>query len=96
MTRNDIQSRLQGRAQDLRSLGVLSLSLFGSHARGAVGPESDVDVVVEFDGTPTFDRYMDVKILLEDLLESRVDLVTRASLKPRMRKVVDAEAIRVT
>lgn len=76
--------------------GVLTLSLFGSHARGTAGPESDVDVVVEFEGSPTFDRYMDVKMLLEDVLESRVDLVTRASLKPRMRKVVDAEAIRVT
>lgn len=95
MTRHDITSQLQARDKDLRLLGVRSLALFGSHARGTATPQSDVDVLVEFEGSSTFDRYMDVKLFLEDLLGSRVDLVTRSSLKPRMRDVVEAEAIRV-
>ena len=69
--------------------------LFGSAARGQAGPASDVDVLVEFDGPPTFDRYMDLKFHLEDLLGRRVDVVTPAALKPHMRPVVQREAVRV-
>lgn len=52
-------------------------------------------MLVEFDGPPTFDRYMDLKFHLEDLLGRRVDVVTPAALKPRMRPVVQREAVRV-
>ncbi|MEY3329576.1 MAG: hypothetical protein RLZZ115_2459, partial [Cyanobacteriota bacterium] len=58
-------------------------------------PDSDVDILVEFEGSVTFDRYMDVKFYLEDLLETRVDLVSQRSLKPLIRSTVEQEAIYV-
>jgi len=64
--------------------GVRRIGLFGSCARGEATDDSDVDILVEFDRV-TFDRYMDVKFLLEDELGCRVDLVTAGSLKPRLR-----------
>ena len=73
-----------------------SLAVFGSVARGEAGPDSDVDILVEFEGRATFDRYMGLKFFLEDLLGRRVDLVTRKALKPRMRPYVEREAIYVT
>ncbi|MCK4600462.1 nucleotidyltransferase family protein [Candidatus Bipolaricaulota bacterium] len=79
----------------MSTLGVKSLALFGSLARGDAGPESDVDILVEFQGPSTFDRYMDLKFFLEELLNRPVDLVTRKALKPRLRPYVEKEAIYV-
>src|SRR5665647_857379 len=53
--------------------GVRTLGLFGSAARGEVGPASDVGVLVEFE-EPTFDRYMDLKFYLEDIFGRPCDL----------------------
>jgi hypothetical protein len=86
---------LRGRVHDLRRFGVRSLELFGSLARDEAHAGSDVDFLVEFDDGPTFDQFMDLKFFLEDLLARRIDLVTRAALKPRMRPVVEREAVRV-
>lgn len=74
--------------------GVRRIGLFGSFAREGAGPASDVDVLVEFaDPYVTFDRYMDLKIFLEDLFARRVDLVLRHTLKPRIRSAVEEETV---
>lgn len=87
---------LADHAPELRQrFAVASLSLFGSAGRGQLEPDSDVDVLVEFDGPATFDRFMDLKFHLEALLDRPVDLVTPKALKPRMRPVVEREAVRV-
>jgi hypothetical protein len=46
--------------QEFARFGVQSLALFGSVARGEDQPESDVDILVEFEGRATFDRYMEL------------------------------------
>lgn len=77
---------------ELANLGVQRLGIFGSVARGEAGPESDVDVLVELDQR-TFDRYMDLKIFLEDLLGRRVDLLFYDRIKPRLRERILAEVV---
>jgi predicted nucleotidyltransferase len=68
---------------ELSSLGVRSIGLFGSYARGKAKAQSDVDILVEFDPEKkTFDNFMDACFLLEDLLGRRVELVTKESLSP--------------
>jgi hypothetical protein len=93
--REELIELLRSRIQDLRRFGVRSLELFGSVARGEAHAGSDVDLLVEFDDRPTFDRFMDLKFFLEELLSRRVDLVTRAALRPRMRPLIEREAVRV-
>ena len=78
-----------------RARGVSRLSLFGSVVRDDFGPDSDVDVLVEFDGPATFRRYIDLRFFLEDRLGRRVDLVTQRSLRDELRSTVEQEAIRV-
>ena len=75
--------------------GAPHLALFGSAARDEMRPDSDVDVLVEFDGPATFDRYFDLKDYLEQLLGRPVDLVTRKGLKPRARQHVERDLIRI-
>jgi len=76
--------------------GVKRLMLFGSVVHGTAGPGSDVDILVDFTGQPDFDHFMDLKFFLEDLLTIKVDLVTRAALRPRMRPAIEQEALNVS
>ena len=73
-----------------RRFGVIRLALFGSTARDEARPDSDVDIVVSFDGPATSQRYFGVQFYLEDLLDRPVDLVqkdvVRAELKPYIEK----------
>ena len=95
MGRNEILQILHDHKVELERFGVGSLALFGSIARDEAHAGSDVDILVEFDGTPSFGRFMDLKFYLEDLLGCPVDLVTRRALKPRLRTRVIEEAVDV-
>lgn len=85
MTGKTIISRIKKNRSQLDELGVKRLAIFGSVARGEARRNSDVDILVEFEGTVTFDRFMDTKIYLEDLLRRKVDLVMPSALKPRLK-----------
>src|SRR5690606_26920444 len=75
--------------------GVRELALFGSTARDSARKDSDVDVLVSFDGPATSDRYFGVQFYLEDLLGRPVDLVTEKALRPELRPFIEREAVRV-
>jgi predicted nucleotidyltransferase len=79
-----------------QQFGVASLALFGSVARDEAGPDSDVDLLVEFRETPGLSEYMRLKWWLEERLGRPVDLVMKGALKDWARPVVEAEAIRVS
>jgi hypothetical protein len=73
-------------------MGVRSLGLFGSVARGENTVASDLDFVVELE-PKTFDVYMDLKAYLETLFGCSVDLVLADALKPRLREPILNETI---
>ncbi len=75
-----------------RQYGVVDLALFGSTARDAATPESDIDILVAFDGLATSERYFGVQFYLEDLLGRPVDLVTEKALRPELRPFVARDA----
>ncbi len=93
LDRKLILERISAHADELRALGARSISLFGSFAREEASADSDVDLLVDLD-RHTFDRYMDLKIRLEDLLGRRIDLVLVDGLKSRVRDQILNEAIR--
>lgn len=95
MDRETVIETLRAHGAEIERFGVRSLSVFGSVARDEAGPQSDVDVLADFGGPPTFDAYMDLKLYLEDLLGARVDLATPGGLRDRIRPTVQREAIRV-
>ena len=90
-----IIKRIQAHRARLAELGVTSLSLFGSVARGDATETSDIDLLVSFDGRATFDRFMDLKLFLGDLLGRRVDLVTEKALREEIRAQVEQELLGV-
>ena len=95
MSTADLAKKLEARSADLKRLNVERLSIFGSHARGDARDDSDVDVLVRFTGPATFSGYMDLKFLLEDLWERKVDLVTEKAVRPELRQRIESEAVRV-
>lgn len=83
VTTQEILSRIQGHRDEIRSLGVERLGLFGSFARGEQSSESDVDLLVRFrPDAKSFDHFMKLAFLLEDVLQRRVELVTTEGLSP--------------
>lgn len=96
MRRDELLALLRAHFDEMvERFGVRSLSLFGSHARDTARPDSDVDLLVEFEGAPTFRGYMGLIEYLEHLLGRPVDLATSRSLKPRVRPYVEQELIDV-
>lgn len=95
MTRDEALAVLNTLHADYIRFGVKSLALFGSVARDEARSDSDVDILVEFEGSPSFAQYMDFKFLLEDTLGRPVDLATRNMLRPQLRTNIEKEAIRV-
>lgn len=75
--------------------GVTRLALFGSTVRDTATPDSDVDILVAFDGPATSRRYFGVQFYLEDLLGCPVDLVTEKALRPELRPYIDQERVNV-
>lgn len=96
MNRSQTLQLLTEHKPDLaRRFGVLRLALFGSVVRDAARPDSDVDVLVAFDGSATSARYFGVQFYLEDLFGCPVDLVTEKALRAELRPFIEREAVYV-
>ena len=96
MTSSETLELMRSHAPELyRHFGIHDLFVFGSVARDEARPDSDVDVLVEFEGKADFDRYMGLKLYLEDLLHRRVDLVTRRALRTALLPSVEKDAVHV-
>lgn len=75
--------------------GVAQLALFGSTARDSARDDSDIDILVTFDGPATSERYFGVQFYLEDLFGCTVDLVTDKALRIELRPFIEKEAVYV-
>jgi predicted nucleotidyltransferase len=96
MNKHLVLSLLASRREDiLLRFQVKKLGVFGSAARDDMRSDSDVDILVEFQEAATFDRYMDLKVYLEAVLGTSVDLVTEDAVKPRMRPILEKDMVRV-
>jgi len=85
----------QRRGEIAEKYGVKSLALFGSVARNETRPDSDVDLLVEFDRPVGYFGLFALQDYLEALLGCPVDLGTPNSLKPRIKEHILQEAVHV-
>jgi predicted nucleotidyltransferase len=91
-----VSKLLREKRSTLDKLGVKSLALFGSAARGEIGPESDIDLLVEFSIPVGLFEFVRLKLVLEQILGREVDLVTPDALRPLMKDDILSEAVDVT
>lgn len=95
MSKKSILALLEKHKEEIQAFRIQRLSIFGSVARNQDTHTSDVDFLVKFIGSPTFDRYMDLKFFLEDLLGRKVDLVTEEALRDEIKQYVKKDLVRV-
>ncbi len=79
----------------VKQFGITRLALFGSTVRDEAKPQSDIDIVVSFNGPATSARYFGVQFYLEDALGASVDLVTEKAIRPELRPFIESEAVNV-
>jgi predicted nucleotidyltransferase len=92
-TQNNIKIPKEAISSFCKQHHIQKLSLFGSVLRSDFTPESDVDVLVEFEPghTPGL-RFFSMESDLSEILGRKVDLHTRKGLSPYLRDTVLAEA----
>ena len=96
MNRDKVLAALRQHKQALREqFDVTGLALYGSFARDQADSDSDVDILVRFDGPATSKSYFGTLFYIEDLLGRRVDLVTDKALRPELRPFVEQDALDV-
>lgn len=102
MSQAPLLPSLEAIAQTLKSLlpelrdryGVISLGVFGSYVRGEQTPDSDLDLLVEFDQRPlTLLQFIALEYELSDRLQIKVDLVEKSVLKPTIGKRILQEVV---
>jgi predicted nucleotidyltransferase len=77
----------------LRQNSVRRASFFGSIVRGEMTEDSDVDILVEFEGRKSLLDLAHLKNELEDKLNRRVDVLTYRSIHPLLKERIMAEQV---
>lgn len=95
MTREEVLITLRKHKPELqKKYPLANIELFGSYARNEQTPESDVDIMVEFN-EPVGIEFVDLLIDLETILGRPVDLITKKSLRPRLKPYIEPDLIAV-
>jgi predicted nucleotidyltransferase len=95
MNGQEILAKLRENETALRARGVNHAALFGSRARGDNRPDSDIDIMIEFDPAArvTVFNYAGLKEYIAGLFDGPVDVVNRDGLKPYVRPAAMADTI---
>ena len=93
--RSTIQEKLKLVKPELVSkYHISSLGLFGSVVRNDFTNDSDVDIVVEF-SEPIGIEFIDLANEIELLLKRKIDLVSKAGIKPGYFQAIEPEIVYV-
>ena len=94
MRRADAIAFFTSHRDDLGRLGISSLLVFGSVARDQARPDSDIDLIAEFNHPVGYLGLARIQHELERLLGCRIDLATPGMIRPEFRDRIYAEAVR--
>ena len=96
MRRDEALKRLSERKDELHEkFGVTSIAIFGSTARDEARPDSDVDTLIEIERPAGFFDIARVKFYLEEVLDTKVDLVTPGALRSPVRERIYKDLVHV-
>lgn len=96
MRKEDAVDQLRRHADALRRMGATSMYLFGSAVRAGAEPR-DLDLFIDYDAKRRFSLLdlVGIKQYLEEAMAVEIDLTTRDSLHPMLRKDIENSAVRV-
>lgn len=94
MTLEELRSHYRNRIIEIvEKRGARNVRVFGSVARGDQGPDSDVDIAVDFMPGRSLLDLTGLWLDLEEALGEKVDVVSSRGLKPRMEREIMRDAI---
>lgn len=95
MDQASVLARLRQHESELKAAGIVGLSLFGSVARGEQRPDSDVDLMAEFEASRQFSilEMVHLENRLADILGASVDLAPARSMREPVRERAMREAV---
>lgn len=95
MTRSEALAALQRHEPEIRELGIMRLAIFGSTARGDEKPGSDVDLVAALDPARPMGafEFVGLELRLQQMLGTKVDLVTEPARRPRLQAEIDRDRV---
>lgn len=93
-TLEEITNILKSHKEELqKKYEVKEIGVFGSYVREEQKDASDIDIIVEFERIPGLFKFLELEIYLEELLHTKVDLVRKGAIKPRLRDSIFKEAV---
>ena len=97
MRRQEAIDCLKRHEAEIRASGVGALYLFGSVANDSAKRNSDVDLFFDLDRPESFTLFSLVAMQerLQEILGTKVDLMTRKGIHPRRRSKIEASAVRI-
>lgn len=97
MTTLEKITALKSMAPALAQRGVIGLSVFGSQITGHARPDSDIDIIVDYDPDSRFSLLDLIAVgrLIEERLGMTADVMTRPGLHPVLKADIESNAIRV-
>ena len=96
MTKEDLEKKLAAHRRELREMGVASLAVFGSVARNESTPQSDIDLLVEFDRDVGLFHLFAIEHRLEEIIGvPQIDLIQKGAIHPALRERILSEAVNV-
>ncbi len=96
MRHGDVLEFLRLHQDELRRLGITSLFVIGSVARDEAGPDSNLDLIAEFERPIGYLGLARVERELGELLGCKVDLATPGMIRKEFPDLIYAEAVRAT
>ncbi|MHA1580746.1 MAG: nucleotidyltransferase family protein [Candidatus Freyarchaeota archaeon] len=85
----------QHKRQLKEKFGIREIGIFGSYIRGEQKEDSDIDILVEFQPDAEMDliKFVELEEYVSELVGTKVDLVMKSALKPRIGKRVLKEVV---
>lgn len=75
----------------IRESAISYLAIYGSFARGEQRTNSDIDMLVDFDKPIDLIDLIQTQHKLEDLLQHKVDLITKKGVSPHLRPYIEKD-----
>ena len=88
ISKNIILSAMRTHKPQLASFGIKKIGLFGSYVRDEQQPQSDIDILVDFEPEKeTFDNFMNMYNYIEEMFSNeKIEIVTFGGLSPYIGK----------
>jgi len=95
-TVGEIKKVLESRKEELKEkYNIREIGIFGSYVKGDQSGDSDLDVLVDFEEVPGLLQFIEIENYLSDILDVKVDLVMKDSLKPVIGRYILNETVTI-